>query len=161
MKTNRVLGWAIGGAAVVALSACGKNFPIGEKLLPQSWGPPFGDEIARNQPPHPHGPASSERHAAADSAKSKTYGSHASCLRALEAAVRPHGAPRLVTISSVEALAHHEEAGEVHEHRCSDYVLSHRSWCKYGLDEGGHGAGHKIGQSKLKAACKREAGDHH
>jgi hypothetical protein len=160
MATSRILGWTAAAAAIVALSACGKNFPIGEKLLPQSWGPPFGDEIARNQPPHPHGPASSERHAAADSAKSKTYVSHAACLRALEAAVQPHPAAKLVTLSSVEALAHYQEGGEVHEHRCSDYILSHRSWCKYGTEES-HGEGHKVGQRKLKVVCKREAGDHH
>jgi hypothetical protein len=65
------------------LPGCGKNFPIGEKLLPQSYGPPFGDEVARNQVPHPHGPGSSERHSASDSVKNKTYKSHAACRAAL------------------------------------------------------------------------------
>lgn len=157
MKANKVLGWAVAAAAAAMLMGCGKNFPIGEKLLPQSYGPPFGDEVARNQTPHPHGPGSSERHSAADSAKNKTYASHAACRAALQAAVQPHGAPELVTISSVEALAYHEEGGEVHEHRCSDYVLSHRSWCKFGLEEEHHG---KLAR-KRAPTCKQKAGDHH
>jgi hypothetical protein len=157
MKAKKVLGWAVAAAAAAMLMGCGKNFPIGEKLLPQSYGPPFGDEVARNQPPHPHGPGSSERHSAADSAKNKTYASHAACRAALQAAVQPHGAPELVTISSVEALAYHEEGGEVHEHRCSDYVLSHRSWCKFGLEEEHHG---KLAR-KRAPTCKQKAGDHH
>jgi hypothetical protein len=152
-----VLGWAAAAAALAILPGCGKNFPIGEKLLPQSYGPPFGDEVARNQVPHPHGPGSSERHSASDSVKNKTYKSHAACRAALQAAVRPHGAPELVTISSVEAIAHHEESGEVHEHRCTDYVLSHRSWCKFGLAE----AQHSKMSRKPEAACKSQAGDHH
>jgi hypothetical protein len=158
MRAKRVLGWAAAAAAALAiLPGCGKNFPIGEKLLPQSYGPPFGDEVARNQVPHPHGPGSSERHSASDSVKNKTYKSHAACRAALQAAVRPHGAPELVTISSVEAIAHHEESGEVHEHRCTDYVLSHRSWCKFGLAE----AQHSKMSRKPEAACKSQAGDHH
>ena len=157
MRAKRLLGWAAAAAALAILPGCGKNFPIGEKLLPQSYGPPFGDEVARNQVPHPHGPGSSERHSASDSAKNKTYKSHAACRAALEAAVRPHGAPELVTISSVEAIAHHEESGEVHEHRCTDYVLSHRSWCKFGLAE----AQHSKMSRKPEAACKSQAGDHH
>jgi hypothetical protein len=160
MATSKLVGWAAAAAALVTLSACGKNFPIGEKLLPQSWGPPFGDEIARNQKPHPHSPASSERHAAADSEKSKTYASHQACLAALNAAARAHEETMLVTISSVEAVAHYQEGVEVHEHRCSDYILSHRSWCKYGAEES-HGEEHKVGGRKLKVVCKREAGDHH
>lgn len=158
MEANKVLRWAAAAAALAALAACGKTFPFGEKLLPQSYGPPFGDEVARNQSPHPRNPGSSERHSAADAAKSKTFVSHAACRTALEAAVRPHGAPKLVTISSVETLAHYDISGEVHEHRCSDYVLSHRSWCKFGTAESGHGQAHR----KVKAKCKQEqAGDHH
>jgi hypothetical protein len=157
MRAKRLLGWAAAAAALAILPGCGKNFPIGEKLLPQSYGPPFGDEVARNQVPHPHGPGSSERHSASDSVKNKTYKSHAACRAALQAAVRPHGAPELVTISSVEAIAHHEESGEVHEHRCTDYVLSHRSWCKFGLAEAQHS---KVSR-KPEAACKSQAGDHH
>lgn len=155
---KKVLSWALAAAAVASLSACGKIFPAGEKLIPQSYGPPFGDEVARNQVPHPHGPGSSERHSAADSAKNKTYASHAACRGALEAAVRPHGAPKLVTISSVEALAYYDVAGEVHEHRCTDYVLSHRSWCKFGLGEGGHGEAHR---KRAAAPCKPKEGDQH
>lgn len=160
MKPNKVMSWPVAlaaAAALTALAGCGKNVPFGEKLIPQSYGPPFGDEVARNQKPHPHNPGSSERHSAADSAKNKTYASHAACRTALEAAVRPHGAPALVTISSVEALGFYEVAGEVHEHRCSDYVLSHRSWCKFGLGEGAHGEAHR----KLAAPCKPKEGDHH
>lgn len=157
MKTNKVLGWAVAVAAAALLPGCGKNFPVGEKLLPQSYGPPFGDEVARNQTPHPHGPGSSERHSAADSAKNKTYASHAACRAALQAAVQPHGGAELVTLSSVEALAYHEVGGEVHEHRCSDYVLSHRSWCKFGLAQE-----HKRKLAgKPEAACKTQAGNRH
>lgn len=160
MKSNKLLVWTAAVAAAATLAGCGKTFPFAEKLLPETYGPPFGEEVPRNQTPHPHNPGSSERHAAADSAKSKTYVSHNACLAALQAAVQPHAEAKLVTISSVEALAYYDAGGEVHEHRCTDYVLSHRSWCRFGFDGGGHGEAHR----KLKTACKQQqqqSGDHH
>ncbi len=169
MRANRVFGWAVAAAALAVLPGCGKNFPAGEKLIPQSYGPPFGAEVERNQKPHPHQPGSSERHSAADTDKNKTYASHALCRAALTAAVQPHPDGKIVTLSSMEAIGYYDKGAEVHEHRCTDYTLSHRAWCKFGAEEGGHGeahgeehgAGDGKEHRKLKVKCKAKEGVGH
>lgn len=146
-------------AGIVALAGCGKIFPLGERLTPGTYGPPFGSALKDNQPHHPHNPASAERHSQADSAHSRTFGSHAACHTALSAAVAAHDKGRVVRISSVETLGHYEDHGEVHEQRCSDYVLSHRSWCANAsrAPGGGHGKAHKRAE---EAECGASSAAH-
>ena len=146
----RIRCWITAAAAAAMLSGCGHNFPFGEKLLPETYGPPFGSALKDNLPHHPHNPAADERHAAADSAESRRYRSHAACHAALEAAVtQHHGA--VVRISSIESMGHYRAGDEIHEHRCHDYVLSHRSWCVPGDGGNGHGAVHKRAESSCPA----------
>jgi hypothetical protein len=128
------------GAAplLLALSACGHHFPAGEKLLPQSYGPPFGDELHTNIPHHPHNPGESERHAAADAAKNRNYGSHADCGRAMTTRLAGHeGASGPVAITSSESLGHYIDGAVVHEYRCTGTTLSYRAWHREG-----HGGEH-------------------
>ena len=149
--------WIVGTLAVVAVTGCGHMFPAGEQLLPETYGPPFGSALKDNLPHHPHNPASDERHAASDPEESRTYRSHAACHAALTATVARHGqSGRIVRLSSIESVGHYEAKGEVHEHRCHDYVLSHRSWCASGSDGGGHGEAHKKGEG----ACDGETAHH-
>lgn len=156
MKANKMLVGAAVVAALAVLPACGKRFPAGERLLPETYGPPFGDEIARNLPKHPHYPASAERLALVDSAEAKTYRDFDACHAALEAAVREHGAEgRVLKISAVESIGLYESGGTVHEHRCNDYKLTHRSWCVPG-EGGGHGEAHK----KPGPGCKDSEAGH-
>jgi hypothetical protein len=139
--------------AVTALAGCGHSVPFGERLLPQSYGPPFGAALKDNQPHHPHHPAPAERYAAAQ--ESRTFRSFALCHAALEAAVRSHGEHGHVElISSVESIGSYEEGGEVHEQRCAGPVLSHRSWCK--APASGRGETHK----KPSEACQSESTGH-
>lgn len=131
--------WMTAGAAaamLVALPACGKRFPFGENLLPETYGPPFGAALKDNLPEHPHNPAGEERHAAADPEEHRRYASHAACNAAMVRFLGNHS-PRHgpVAISSVETLGHYEDHGVVHEYRCSDYVLSYRSWHAEGHGE--------------------------
>lgn len=131
-------------AAIALLAACGPKFAFGERLLPASYGPPFGAALKDNQPHHPHHPAADERHAEADSAQARHYRSHQACHAALSSAVAAHGAHgRIERISSIESIGLYESGGVVHEQRCSDYVLSHRSWCVTGGEAAGHGTAHK------------------
>jgi len=141
-------GWLAAAAALAALPACGYRFPVGEKLLPESYGPPFGAAITPNLPKHAHNPADEERFAAADDSESRIYRDHKACRAALLAAVKRHGGGDgdVKTISTIEAVAHVEAgaAEPVHEYRCSDYVLSYRAWCR----ASGHGGGAEDGQGK-------------
>lgn len=162
MKPNKVLMWAAAAAAVVALPACGKTFPFGEKLLPATYGPPFGAEVQRNLPKHPHYPAGEERHALVDSSAAKAYRNHATCHAALRAAVEGHGkGPRVMEISPIESIGFYEAEGAVHEYRCSDYKLTHRSWCA-SAEGGVHGEAHKKGggQKTADGACKGSEAPH-
>lgn len=148
-------------AATILLGACGKIFPPGERLLPATYGPPFGAALKDNQPHHPHNPASSERHSQADGADSRRYGSHAACHAALIRAVAPYGDKgRVVRISTIESLGLYEVGGEVHERRCADYVMSARSWC---ATEAAHGAlaggGHRDAHKRAEA-CGPENSSH-
>ena len=129
----------IGVATVaLALAGCGHRFPALEALLPESYGPPFGRGIVANLPHHPHIPGTSERHAEVDTEKNRNYSSHARCQIALRARLGSHaGASGPVAISAIEAVGHYEEAGVVHEYRCTDFILSHRAWHREG-----HGEGH-------------------
>jgi hypothetical protein len=159
MKANRLVLGIMAAAVLAALPACGKRFPFGEKLLPETYGPPFGAEVSRNLPKHPHYPAGEERHALVDSSAAKTYKSHAACHAALETAVRAHGASgKVVRISAIESLGSYRVGAQVHEHRCSDYTLTHRSWCQAG-ESGGHGGAHKKAPNQADA-CK-DSDAHH
>ena len=121
------------GAALLAfsclltLSGCGEHFPFGEKLLPASYGPPFGS--AQYRPHHAANPAGAERHAEFLAEERHTYSSHEACNAAMQrllAGPGEHHGP--VAISSIETLGHHV-AGEVtHEYRCSSYVMTRRAW---------------------------------
>ena len=152
MDQGRWLLWAMPAAALLALPACGHRFPFGEKLLPESYGPPFGSALKQNLPEHPHNPASDERHAAADSEKNKIYRSHEACHAVLRAAVLQHGGAEadVVRISSIESIGHYRHQGVIHEHRCTDYVLSYRSWCPASPAQGGHGG---TGHKRAEPAC--------
>lgn len=151
------LGMTAAVAALGLLSACGHNFPLGERLLPASYGPPFGSALKDNQPHHPHNPAAAERHAAADSAESRQYGSHQACHAALSSSVAAHDAHgRVERISSIESIGLYEAGGVVHEQRCSDYVLSHRSWCVTGDASSGHGNAHK----RAEPGCGGDTSQH-
>ena len=154
MKRDELLVWAGAVAAIIALPACGKNFPIGEKLLPATYGPPFGAEVDRNLPKHPHYPAGEERHALVDSSEAKTYRDHAACHAALRVAVDGHGkGASVMEVSPVESLGFYEAGGAVHEYRCNDYKLTHRTWCTSA--QGGHGEAHKKagGRKAPDGAC--------
>ena len=129
------------GAALLA--GCGKIFPLGERLLPASYGPPFGSALKDNQPHHPHNPAADERHAQADAAQSRRYGSHSACHAALVASVSGQAHGQVERISALESVGHYKLGEVVHEQRCSDYVLSSRSWCVTAGAGGGHGEAHK------------------
>jgi hypothetical protein len=147
--------WIALGAA--ALAGCGHKVPFGERLLPESYGPPFGAALKDNQPHHPHHPASAERYAHAAHDEARTFRSHAACHAALEAAVAGHGEhAHVVRISSVESLGHYEAAGEVHEYRCAGAVLSHRSWCRNAAVHGPVGEAHK----KAEGGCQGESPAH-
>jgi len=155
MKANQLLVWGAAAAAVLALPACGKRFPFGEQLLPETYGPPFGAEVTRNLPKHAHYPAGEERHALVDASEAKTYKSHAACHAALETTVRAHKDGKVERISSIESLGSYRAGAEVHEHRCSDYLLTHRSWCQ-AAGQGAHGEAHK----KPGSACKDSQAHH-
>jgi hypothetical protein len=147
--------WSVIASALLA--GCGHAVPFGERLLPESYGPPFGAALKDNQPYHPHHPASAERYAHASHEEARTFRSHAACHAALEAAVAGHGEHgRVVRISSVESLGHYEEGGEVHEHRCAGPVLSHRSWCRNEAGHAGAGEAHK----KAEGRCEGESSAH-
>lgn len=162
MAIGRVMMCGAAAAALAVLPGCGKRFPFGERLLPESYGPPFGAALKANLPEHPHNPAGEERHAAADAQENRTYGSHAACNAAMRArfarhAAAPHpsgphaaggpaGAARSsdhghagadnphgpVQISSIESVGHYRAAGVTHEYRCTNYVLSYRAWRQEG-----------------------------
>ena len=147
MKQGRL---GLAAAALAALAGCGHSFPFGEKLLPETYGPPFGSALKANLPEHPHNPADSERHAAADSEENKTYSSHDACHAALRAAVLAHGGEEenVVRVSSIETIGHYTHDDIVHEHRCTDHVLSYRAWHPArhgGSHEEGHDQGHNQG----------------
>lgn len=146
-------------ATAMVLAGCGKIFPPGERLLPATYGPPFGSALKDNQPHHPHHPASAERHAQADSAQSRTYRSHAACHAALTRAVATHGPHGRVTrVSEVESIGHYELSGEVHEQRCTDYSMSIRSWC---AGDAGQGGGHDTGHKRAApSACGAASSSH-
>ncbi len=164
--------WLGAAAAVVALPACGYRFPVGEKLLPESYGPPFGAAITPNLPKHAHNPADEERYSAADGGESKVYRDHKACHAALVAAVKRHGGGEedVKSISSIETIAHVQPgaAEPVHEYRCTDYVLSYRAWCRgsgHGEEHGGEHAkpeeGHDEPHRKKPAhGCKSEGNAH-
>lgn len=156
MALRRRMFEASAAAMLLGLAACGHRFPFGEKLLPQSYGPPFGAALDANRPEHPHNPASSERHAAADAEKNRAYRDHAACHGALERDVLAHHG-KITRVSPIESIGHYQEGGVTHEHRCSDYVLSYRSWCPSGAAEGGE---HKEMHKKPEAACKGEGSGH-
>jgi len=146
VEEGAAMGWRrwIGGIGLaLALAGCGYRFPVGEKLLPESYGPPFGPDVQRNLPPHPHNPALDERLAAADSAKNKHYRNHQACHAELIAAVKRRGGDeaQVTRISAIESMGYAEEKApdRVHEYRCSDYVLSYRAWCRTGGHGGDHG----------------------
>jgi hypothetical protein len=149
MKHGRLIWGSAAAAALIVLPACGHRFPAGERLLPETYGPPFGSALKANIPEHPHNPADSERHAAADSEKNKTYSSHDTCHAALRAAVLAHGGAEenVVRISSIESMGYYAQGNAIHEHRCTDHVLSYRAWHPAG-EGGGHGAGHKAEGNK-------------
>lgn len=145
----------LAGTALLALAGCGHRFGFGERLIPESYGPPFGSALKANQPEHPHNPAAEERHAAADPEKNETFRSHAACNATLGRRIAAHGAgpERIVRISSIETLGHYEADGAVHEYRCTDFVLRYRAWCTGGS---GHGEAHK----KPEDSCKAEGTGH-
>lgn len=92
MGMGRVVIWAAAAAALVVLPACGKRFPFGERLLPESYGPPFGSALKDVIPAHPHNPADAERHAASDAEENRRYASHAACNAAMRARFAGHAA---------------------------------------------------------------------
>lgn len=143
--------WTAMAIACTILAGCGKIFPLGERLLPASYGPPFGSALKDNQPHHPHNPAADERHAQADAAQSRRYGSHQACHNALVASVSAHAGGQVARVSSIESIGHYQSGGIVHEQRCSDYVLASRSWC-VGAAEG-HGGGHGEAHKRAEPAC--------
>lgn len=175
MLWGRMLMLGAAVAALVMLPGCGKRFPFGERLLPESYGPPFGSALKDNLPEHPHNPASEERHAAADAEENRIYASHAACNAAMRAVFARHAADHdgaghgsgahggtgavsggdhgsanpadhapdhgenphgPVQISSVESVGHYTAGDVIHEYRCSDYTLSHRSWHAAGAHGG-------------------------
>jgi hypothetical protein len=154
MKATRWMVCAAAATALAVLPGCGKRFPVGEHLLPETYGPPFGAALKANMPEHPHSHGDLERYAQADGAESKTYRTHAACHAALQAAVQAHHG-KVERISLTETVGSYDHEGVVHEHRCTDYVLSHRSWC---APAAGHGEQHK--RKAPDAACKGE-GTHH
>jgi len=132
-----------GGAVVtlsclVLLAGCGERFPIGERLWPGSYGPPYGTDLYR--PHHAEHVASGERHAAFLAEESETYRSHEACNAAMRRLLaepgEEHHGP--VAISPMETVGHHSAHGITHEYRCSGYTLSQRAW-RSGDD---HGEGH-------------------
>lgn len=137
MAIGRVVICGAAAAALVVLPACGKRFPFGERLLPESYGPPFGSALKDVIPEHPHNPADAERHAASDAQENRRYASHAACNAAMRARLfpDPHGPVR---ISSIESVGHHTAGDIVHEYRCTDQVLSYRAWHR---EEPGHAGG--------------------
>lgn len=140
MGMRRVVTIGAAVAALAVLPACGKRFPFGERLLPESYGPPFGSALKDVIPDHPHNPAAEERHAASDAQENRRYASHAACnaaMRARLAAGAPHGP---VPISSIESVGHSTAGDIVHEYRCTGSVLSYRAWHR---QEAGHGNGHQ------------------
>ena len=144
-------------AAIIMLAGCGKIFPPGERLLPATYGPPFGAALKDNQPHHPHNPASAERHSQAYSGDARRYRSHAACHAALIRLVTPYrDKGRVVRISAIESLGLYEAGGEVHERRCADYVMSARSWCA----ETPHGGGGHAEAHKRADACGGESQGH-
>jgi len=144
-------------AGTLLLAGCGKIFPPGERLLPASYGPPFGSALKDNRPHHPHNPAADERHAQADAAQSRRYGSHQACHAALVASVSVHAHGQVERISALESVGHYKLGDVVHEQRCSDYVLSSRSWCV--TASAGGGQAHKRAEPGA-SACGTETGGH-
>lgn len=147
----------LAGAAL--LSGCGKIFPPGERLLPVTYGPPFGSALKDNRPHHPHNPAADERHAQADAAEARHYRSHQACHAALLASVSSHAHGKVERISSLETVGHYKLGDVIHEQRCSDYVLSSRSWCVTGGAGGGHGEAHKRAPPGA-SGCGGDTGGH-
>lgn len=126
-------------AAGVALAGCGHRFPFGERLLPESYGPPYGRGLAENLPHHPHNPAAGERVAEPDEAQNRVYGSYARCRSALsEELGRKQAGAAAVDVSAREAVGHAAEGDVVHEYRCVGPTLSYRAWHRGG-EGGGHG----------------------
>ncbi|MDB5667641.1 MAG: hypothetical protein JWL74_591 [Alphaproteobacteria bacterium] len=132
------------GASVVTLSGlallagCGEHFPVGERLWPGSYGPPYGRDMYR--PHHSEHVASGERHAAFVAEESRSYRSHEACNAAMRTLLAEPGGERHgpVTISPLETVGHHSAGGVTHEYRCSGDKLSQRAW-RSGED---HGEGH-------------------
>ena len=114
-------------SSALLLAGCGERFPLGERLLPASYGPPFGSD--RYRPHHAANPAGYERHAEFLAEESRSFGSHGECnaaMRTYLAEPGEHHGP--VAISSIETVGHHIAGGVTHEYRCSDYTLSRRAW---------------------------------
>ena len=133
--------WLVTLSGLVLLAGCGERFPIGERLWPGSYGPPYGSAIYR--PHHPANPASGERHAEFLAEESRSYGSHNDCnaaMRRLLAGPGEHHGP--VAISPMETLAHHVAGGITHEYRCSGYKLTRRAWRSEPHGSDGQGEDH-------------------
>jgi hypothetical protein len=130
------------GAGSFWLAGCGHHFPAGERLIPATYGPPFGSALHANQPHHPHNPAGSERHAEPDARQDRGYGSYPACRAALarELGARQPGS-QAVDVSAREAVGHAVQAGIVHEYRCVGPTLSYRAWHQGGEGEEGHSRG--------------------
>ena len=125
-------------SCLVMLAGCGEHFPVGERLWPGSYGPPYGKDMYR--PHHAEHVASGERHAAFLPEESRTYSSHEACnaamRRLLDEPGGEHHGP--VAISSMETVGHHSDHGITHEYRCSGYKLTQRAW----RSGEAHGEGH-------------------
>lgn len=131
------------GAAVATLllAACGEHFPLGERLLPQTYGPPYGSALRDNIPRHPHSPGDGEREAEVEGAESRHFKTYERCRAELTAELgRHHEAAGAVDISGREAVGHAQADGVVHEYRCVGPTLSTRSWRRGGATSG-HGEG--------------------
>ena len=131
-------GGALTLSCLVLLAGCGEHFPVGERLWPGSYGPPYGRDLYR--PHHAEHVASGERHAAFVAEESRSYNSHDACNAAMRRLLAEPGGEHHgpVAISPLETIGHHGADGITHEYRCSGYTLSRRAW-RSGDD---HGEGH-------------------
>jgi hypothetical protein len=115
-------------SCLVLLAGCGERFPIGERVWPGAYGPPYGTDLYR--PHHAEGPASGERHARFVAEESRTYASHEACNAAMRRLLAEPGGEHHgpAVISPLETLGHHVAGGVTHEYRCSGYRMSRRAW---------------------------------
>ena len=125
-------------SCLVLLAGCGEHFPVGERLWPGSYGPPYGKDMYR--PHHAEHVASGERHAAFLREESRTYRSHDACNAAMERLLAGPGGEHHgpMVISALETVGHHVADGVTHEYRCSGYRMSRRAW----RSGEAHGEGH-------------------